>query len=92
MDFKICLNCARCECSFELRPQDFKARSSMECPNCGQAFPPDVYKDLKSGVAALGKVPEYVNENSENPFSENLFTVQVKSYGALHNLFDKPEG
>jgi hypothetical protein len=60
----------------------------MECPNCGQALPADVYNDLKAGVEALGRVPERISENATNPFSEDLFTVRVKSFGTLHNLLD----
>ena len=86
MDFKIEINCAKCKCLFELRPQDFKNRPNMECPNCGQAFPTTVYEKIKLGVDALGAVPEYVDEDSEN-----LFLVRVKSFGDLHNLFDRHE-
>lgn len=86
MDFKIEVSCAKCKCLFELRPQDFKNRPNMECPNCGQAFPSAIYEKIKTGVEALGAVPEYVDEDSEN-----LFLVRVKSFGDLHNLFDRPE-
>ena len=88
MDFKIELLCSKCKCFCELRPEEFKARASMECPNCGQALPADVYNDLKAGVEALGRVPERISENATNPFSEDLFTVRVKSFGTLHNLLD----
>ena len=88
MDFKIELLGSKCKCSCELRPEEFKARTSMECPNCGQALPADVYNDLKAGVEALGRVPERISENATNPFSEDLFTVRVKSFGTLHNLLD----
>ena len=88
MDFKIELLCSKCKCSCELRPEEFKARTSMECPNCGQALPADVYNDLKAGVEALGRAPERISENATNPFSEDLFTVRVKSFGTLHNLLD----
>lgn len=86
MDFKIEINCLKCRCSFELRPHDFKNRPSMECPNCGQAFPATLYEKIKTGVEALGSVPEYIDEDSENPFAENLFIVQIKGFGALHSL------
>lgn len=89
MDFKIEISCAKCKCLFELRPQDFKNRPAMECPNCGQAFPSAVYEKIKTGVEALGAVPEYVNEDSENPYSENLFAVRVKSFGTMHDLYDR---
>ena len=88
MDFKIELLCSKCKCSCELRPEEFKARTSMECPNCGQAHPAEVYNDLIAGVEALGRVPERISENATNPFSEDLFTVRVKSFGTLHNLLD----
>lgn len=89
MDFKIEIQCAVCKCSFELRPQDFKDRASMECPNCGQAFPADAFDDLKTGMSALGRVQEFVGEN-ENPFSDpSGFTVRIKSFGNLHDIFDR---
>lgn len=91
MDFKIEISCQKCKCSFELCPTDFKDRATMECPNCGQAFPAKAYSHLKSGVVELGKVQEYVCENEENPYSENLFLARVKSYGTLHSLFDRDE-
>lgn len=91
MDFKIEVSCAKCKCLFELRPQDFKNRPSMECPNCGQAFPIAVYEKIKIGVESLGAVPEFVDENSENPYSENLFTVRIKGFGNLHDFYDRHE-
>lgn len=91
MDFKIEILCQKCKCSCELRPVDFKDRVAMECPNCGQAFPADAYNHLKAGVIELGKVREYIYEDEENPYFENLFMVRVKSYGNLHNLFDQAE-
>lgn len=91
MDFKIVIMCEKCKCSFELRPEEFKARSSMECPNCGQAFPANAYNHLKAGVIELGKVQESVRENEDDPYSEDLFMVRVKSYGTLHNFFDQSE-
>lgn len=89
MDFKVEISCEKCECSFELRPVDFKQRCSMECPNCGQAFPADIYEELKTGVIALGNVPEYIGEDSDFN-SANLFKVRVKSFGILHKLFGQP--
>lgn len=89
MDFKIELLCSKCKCSCELRPEEFKARTSMECPNCGSgAFRRMFTTNLKAGVEALGRVPERISENATNPFSEDLFTVRVKSFGTLHNLLD----
>ena len=46
MDFKIELVCNKCKCAFELRPTDFRERTSMECPNCGQTFPSGIYSKL----------------------------------------------
>ena len=82
MDFKISVYCQRCECSFELRPKEFKECADMECPNCGQAFPSDVYAKLKTGVIALGNVPEFLEE--EHP--DSLFTVRVIGFGNLNEL------
>lgn len=87
MDFKVKIECCNCKCVFELRPHDFKVRESLECPNCGQAFPANHYEDLKSGVSTLGRIPEHISEDDNNPYTENLFTVQVKSYGILHSLY-----
>lgn len=88
MDFKIVIECAKCECSFELRPQEFKARDSLECPNCGQAIPDAVYKDLKTGILTLGKIPEWVEENSDGLLSQRMFTMRIKGFGALHNIYE----
>ena len=88
MDFKIEIMCEKCKCSCELRPEEFKERESMECPNCGRALPADVYSNLKTGVMALGKVPEYISEDAENPFSESLFMLHIKSFGTLHDFLD----
>lgn len=86
MDFKVKVSCEKCECSFELRPDSFKSRPSMECPNCGQAFPADVYEDLKAGVTALGNVPEFIGDG-ENSLDQGRFSVCIKSYGVMNNLF-----
>lgn len=69
----------------------------MECPNCGQAFPADEYQDLKSGVTSLGRVPESVRD--DDPETEDTvdllfsrrrgFSMRVKSFGALHDLYDR---
>ena len=92
VDFKIDIFCNKCKCSYELRPTEFKDRAAMECPNCGQAFPAEVYKHLKIGVTELGMISESICAEPESAFfSEELFTVRVKGYGALHNLLDKPE-
>ena len=90
MDFKIELTCHKCRCSCELRPTDFSERESMECPNCGQALPADIYAKLKSGIVLLGEVPEKITENDANPFAETLFTAQVKSYGAHYEFLNQP--
>ena len=88
MDFKILVSCEKCNCSFELRPEFLKDRPSAECPNCGLAFPDDVYEQLKVGVAALGSVPECVQKDAGAADKERLFTVRVKSYGVMHDLLD----
>lgn len=88
MDFKILVSCEKCRCSFELRPEFFRDRPSAECPNCGLAFPADVYEQLKAGVVALGNVPEFVKKDNGTEDKEPLFTVRVKSYGVMHDLLD----
>lgn len=90
MDFKIELACHKCKCSCELRPTDFSERESMECPNCGQVLPADIYAKLKSGIVLLGEVPKTITENDANPFAETLFTAQVKSYGDHYELLNQP--
>ena len=90
MDFKIELTCHKCKCSCELRPTDFSERESMECPNCGQVLPADIYAKLKSGIVLLGEVPKTITENDANPFAETLFTTQVKSYGDHYELLNQP--
>ena len=79
MDFKIELVCNKCKCAFELRPTDFRERTSMECPNCGQTFP--------SGIVLLGEIPEVIKEDEDYPLADTLFTAHVKSFDALHDLF-----
>ena len=91
MDFKVLISCEKCKCSFELRPEAFKNRTSMECPNCGQAFPVDVYEQLKAGVIALGNVPECIETDTGTAPNGSLFTVRVKSYGMMHDLFGASE-
>ena len=86
MDFKIEILCEKCKCSCELRPEAFKERTSMECPNCGQIVPAEVYSHLKTGMIELGKVPQYVLEDAECPFSENLFMVRVRSFDKSETL------
>ena len=88
MDFKIELLCSKCKCSCELRPEELKARTSMECPNCGQALPADVYNDLKAGVEALAGRPGTHQRECHKSIFRDLFTVRVKSFGTLHNLLD----
>ena len=95
MDFKIELVCNKCKCAFELRPTDFRERTSMECPNCGQTFPSGIYSKLKSGIYSklksgivlLGEIPEVIKEDEDYPLADTLFTAHVKSFDALHDLF-----
>lgn len=84
MDFKIDIWCNKCKCHFEFRPDNFKSRTTVECPNCGQLFPEDVYANLKTGIIALGSVPEATYD--ENPFASSKdegFKLKVKSYDLL---------
>lgn len=74
MDFKIELLCEKCSCATELRPKHFKPRSSMECPNCGQAFPDDVYESLKNAVHALGCISDSVR----NQYGKITFSLKVR--------------
>ena len=80
MDIKIELTCHKCKCSCELRPTDFSERESMECPNCGQVLPADIYAKLKSGIVLLGEIPENITEDDSYPYAETLFTASVKSF------------
>lgn len=91
MDFKVVISCEKCQCSFELRPEDFKDRLSMECPNCCQAFPVEIYKQLRTGIVALGNVPEYISDDGNDLGEEQLFTVRVKSFGIMNNMFGKTD-
>lgn len=86
MDFKVKVLCEKCECSFELRPDYFKNRPSMECPNCGQAFPADIYEYLKTGVTALRNVPEFIGDGENSLDQSNRFSVCIKNHGIMHNL------
>lgn len=81
MDFKIELLCSNCRCKHELRPEKFKSRNSLECPNCGQVLPNEIYEDLKIGVTALGRVPSGVWD------SDALFQLSVKSYSPACEVF-----
>ena len=84
MDFKISVKCGKCSCKFELRPQDFKERDAIECPNCGQAFPDDVYSDLKAGIKYLGRVPDTIDDRGIENFA---FKLDVCEYSIVTDLF-----
>lgn len=82
MVFKIEIMCHRCSCAFELRPVEFKNRTSAECPNCGQTFPADVYASLKLGISALGSVPE-TTDDCANLFDKRGFSLRVKEFNSI---------
>ena len=87
MDFKVGIKCMKCRCSFELRPESFKIRDSLECPNCGQMFPKDVYEKLKAGVTALGEVPEQLPEDSDClSLPAEGFSLQVSEYSDIADV------
>ena len=79
MDFKISINCGKCDCTFELRPVHFKSRDVLECPNCGQSFPNDAFEKIKTGLDILNAVPETMGGDC---FSHD-FTVKVKEYNTF---------
>ena len=89
MDFKVEIKCAVCCCKFELRPGDFKSREALECPNCGQPFPGDVYRDLKSGVLSLGSVPETLPPGETDLLVKKAFSLQVKQYSLVDEVLRK---
>ena len=89
LDFKIKISCEDCRCSFELRPFDFKLRDSLECPNCGQQFPSDEFIQLKTGITALGSVPERTPEpQGANPFDDKThrFKLSVEGYHVVTDV------
>lgn len=90
MDFKIAITCNVCKCGFELRPEHFKLRDSLECPNCGQVFPAEFYENLKTGVVALGEIPESTGTDSEILHNTG-FSIRVKSYNELLSMMGKSE-
>lgn len=91
MDFKVKILCDDCKCSFELRPHDFKQRENIECPNCGNKLPDDVFSNLKIGITALGAVPE------KTPLLDGMFRLgedthqfclSVESYSFISDTLD----
>ena len=86
MDFKISIKCMTCRCSFELRPGVFKIRDTLECPNCGQAFPQEFYEKIKTGVIALGEVPEWIPEKSESITEPENFLLKVSSFNGMRDV------
>ena len=83
MKFKINITCRKCDCSFELSPNNFLLRDSLTCPNCGQPFPQAEYDSLKQGISVLGSLPNYVTDqpNAEDDlgslFAKNGFDLFV---------------
>lgn len=88
MDFKIAITCNVCKCGFELRPEHFKLRDRLECPNCGQELPAEFYSNLKTGVLALGGIPEFTGTDSEI-FHDTGFSLRVKSYDEKLSMMGK---
>ena len=89
MDFKIVVSCRKCYCSFELRPEFFNARKSMECPNCGNKFPDKTFSELKSGILSLGRVPERIDCSWESVEENEAFKIRVKEYSLCNELLGK---
>lgn len=89
MDFKIKVKCEDCRCTFELRPVDFKKRDRLECPNCGLQFPDDIFQSLKTGIEALGDVPERATLGPDSsPIGEkpHCFLLSVESYSEINDI------
>lgn len=76
MDFKLKIKCEDCGCTFELRSTQFKLRDTLECPNCGNMLPDDVFQNLKTGIIALNNVPDH----TEIPVDANPFDAKTHQF------------
>lgn len=88
MDFFVSIKCKKCLCAFELRPENFKQRDSMECPNCGQPFPADAYEKLKIGITTLGEIPWSLPESSDFLNGDAQFTIKMREYNLVQKTLD----
>ena len=73
---------------------DFKVLISCEKCKCSFELRPEAFKNyeqLKAGVIALGNVPECIETDTGTAPNGSLFTVRVKSYGMMHDLFGASE-
>lgn len=86
MEFKVQIKCESCKCCFEIRPAKFNAEAAISCPNCGESIPDDIANDLKTGIVALGKVPDSFPDDASLLFSPEGFSFSVKE---ITNPMDK---
>ncbi|NLT94834.1 MAG: hypothetical protein GXW85_04760 [Clostridia bacterium] len=80
MEFKVCIKCNICHCSFELLGSYIKEHQKLECPNCKQPFPQDLFEKLKVGMTNLYEVPEETVENHSLLAEETGFKLSVKEW------------
>lgn len=92
MDCKIVITCAKCRCKFELRPEEFKDRDELECPNCRTPFPQDTFETMRTGIKALKAIPGQMPEGGSGIFPvAGQFTLSIKEYDDLSILCSSAE-
>lgn len=72
IQFKI--HCCACFCSFELNSEQFRQKTDLECPNCGQRFPRTEYQKLQTVMNELRGIREVCADSS----SEKGFKISVE--------------
>lgn len=85
MDFKVCIKCNCCRCSFELLGPYIKEHQKLECPNCKQSFPQELFEKLKVGMINLYDAPAEVFVETD-PFSQqdSGFKLSVKEWSIFN--------
>ena len=86
MNFFISILCKKCLCQFQLCPDNFKERDSMECPNCGQPFPDDAFKKLKTGITMLGEIPESLPDSEFPSGVDSQFSLKMCEYHPVQKM------
>ncbi len=92
MDFKVLIKCEVCKCRFEFRPEHFKDRENLQCPNCNQEFPKGIFQKLRFGMLSLGEVPDKIaglNASEGDIFQSDGFSMEVTGFSELDFLMGK---
>lgn len=83
MDFKVTIKCNRCSCSFELQGSHIKECQKLECPNCRQQVPKEIFEKLKAGIVNLEEVPDSISKDGWG--LDDGFEFAVKECPTFHN-------